>query len=276
MASRRRKKSKSSNTGCLIWLAGFSIVVVLFAINYGTIKTTLEKTKFFDALKSRSTTTTTIPGSTTTVHPQRGQGVSTGQPGKANPPPTTSNNSGTVTSLPWKGTVTVPGSNSISGTNGSAITTNSPALSNPGLAGKTMVVSLYFVSISDDGTITRKEVKRTIPVSDSPLGDALAALVSGPTEPEIRDKLISLIPSGTKIRGINVRASTALIDFNDSFTYNHYGVEGYAAQLKQVVYTATSFSGIQDVQIMIDGKIRDYLGSEGVYIGKPLSRNSFQ
>ena len=139
-----------------------------------------------------------------------------------------------------------------------------------------MTVSLYFISIADDGTISRKEVKRTIPTSDSPIADALAALIAGPTESEMKAKLMSLIPSGTKIRGINVRGGLATVDFNDSFNYNHYGVEGYAAQLKQVVYTATSFPQIQSVQIMIDGKIHDYLGSEGVFIGKPLSRNSFQ
>jgi len=57
--------------------------------------------------------------------------------------------------------------------------------------------------------------------------------------------------------------------------YNHYGIEGYAGQLKQVVYTATAFPTVQDVQILIEGSKRDYLGGEGVFIGKPLSRNSF-
>jgi spore germination protein GerM len=57
--------------------------------------------------------------------------------------------------------------------------------------------------------------------------------------------------------------------------YNHYGVEGYLAQLKQIVYTATTFPSVQDVQILVEGKQKDYLGGEGVYIGKPLSRNSF-
>jgi spore germination protein GerM len=57
--------------------------------------------------------------------------------------------------------------------------------------------------------------------------------------------------------------------------YNHYGREGYQAQLKQVVYTATSFSSVQDVQFLIDGKTRDYLGGDGIFIGTTLSRNSF-
>jgi spore germination protein GerM len=123
--------------------------------------------------------------------------------------------------------------------------------------------------------IVRQEVKRQIADSDSPLLDSLDALLKGPTEDEIRKKLISLVPEGTKLLSAQVRGSTAYLNFNEVFMYNHYGIEGYAGQLKQVVYTATSFPTVQDVQILIEGEKHDYLGGEGVYIGKPLSRNSF-
>ena len=140
---------------------------------------------------------------------------------------------------------------------------------------KTRAVSLYFVRIDDDGVIVRQEVKRPLTLSDSPLTDALDALLRGPTEDELRKNLISLVPQGTKLLGVQVRGSTAYINFSDAFMYNHYGIEGYAGQLKQIVYTATSFPTVQDVQILIEGELHDYLGGEGVYIGKPLSRNSF-
>jgi spore germination protein GerM len=128
---------------------------------------------------------------------------------------------------------------------------------------------------SSDLVIVRQEAKRQIPVSDSPLLDSLSALLKGPSEDEIRKKLISLIPDGTKLLSAQVRGSTAYLNFNEAFMYNHYGIEGYAGQLKQIVYTATSFPTVQDVQILIEGEKHDYLGGEGVYIGKPLSRNSF-
>jgi Spore germination protein len=140
---------------------------------------------------------------------------------------------------------------------------------------RTRNASLYFVRIDDDGVIVRQEVRRQIAISDSPLLDSLAALLNGPTEDELRKKLISLVPQGTKLLSAQVRGSTAFLNFNEAFMYNHYGIEGYAGQLKQVVYTATAFSNVQDVQILIEGEKRDYLGGEGVYIGKPLSRNSF-
>jgi spore germination protein GerM len=141
--------------------------------------------------------------------------------------------------------------------------------------GKMRSTSLFFVHIDDDGVIVRQEVKRQIAGSDSPLLDSLTALLKGPSEDEIRKKLISLVPQGTKLISAQVRGSTAYLNFNEAFMYNHYGIEGYAGQLKQIIYTATSFPTVQDVQILIEGEKHDYLGGEGVYIGRPLSRNSF-
>jgi spore germination protein GerM len=48
------------------------------------------------------------------------------------------------------------------------------------------------------------------------------------------------------------------------------------AELKQVVYTATEFPTVENVQILVEGEISKYLGPEGVAIDKPLSRGSFQ
>jgi len=118
-------------------------------------------------------------------------------------------------------------------------------------------------------------VKRQVAISDSPLLDSLAALLQGPTEGELRRSLISLVPQGTRLLSAQVRGSTAYLNFNEAFMYNHYGIEGYAGQLKQIVYTSTAFPTVQDVQILIEGEKHDYLGGEGVYIGRPLSRNSF-
>ena len=118
-------------------------------------------------------------------------------------------------------------------------------------------------------------MRRSIVSVDSPLADAIKALISGPSEAEIRSGLVSLVPRGTKLLGIVLRGSTAVIDLSESFMYNRYGSEGFGAQLKQIVYTATAFASVQDVQILVEGKARDYLGGEGIYIGKPLSRNSF-
>lgn len=246
--------------GCLVLLAGIIVLAAVFAIKFPDIKATLESTKFLDLVKQRTTTTSTLTGKPES--PQAppatvGKGNSIPQPAQQS---TTSSTAIPATTLPSE-KLLPPASDKQS------------TLSDPAI--KQRQSSLFFVKIEDDGVISRREVKRTIAASDSPLTDAITALLAGPSEGEIRSGLVSLIPRGTKLLGISVRGSTAIIDLSDAFMYNHYGVEGYSAQLKQVVYTATSFSSIQDVQILIEGQQKEYLGGEGVYIGKPLSRNSF-
>jgi spore germination protein GerM len=55
--------------------------------------------------------------------------------------------------------------------------------------------------------------------------------------------------------------------------FNGYGAEGYVAQLRQIVWTATEFPNIHDVQILIEGRRIEFLG-ESIRIGRPISRDS--
>jgi spore germination protein GerM len=103
--------------------------------------------------------------------------------------------------------------------------------------------------------------------------DSLKALLGGPNAEEQRRGMVSLIPKGVKVLSAAVRGSTAYISFSEEFQYNTYGVEGYAAQLKQIVWTATEFPTVKDVQILIEGRRIDYLG-EGIWIGSPLNRDA--
>jgi spore germination protein GerM len=103
--------------------------------------------------------------------------------------------------------------------------------------------------------------------------DSLRALLGGPSAEEQRRGMVSLIPKGVRILNATVRGSTAYISFSEEFQYNTYGVEGYVAQLRQIIWTATEFSNVKDVQILIEGNRVDYLG-EGIWIGSPLGRES--
>ena len=132
--------------------------------------------------------------------------------------------------------------------------------------------ALYFSQVDRSGSILRVKVNRKLPVSDSPMTDVIQALISGPTADEKSRGLISLIPPGTRILSATVRGETAYISFSEDFQYNAYGVEGYAGQLRQIVFTVTEFPNITDVQILIEGRRVDYLG-EGIWIGSPLNRD---
>ena len=137
----------------------------------------------------------------------------------------------------------------------------------------TRTVTLYFVSIGADGSVNRQAVKRQLAKSDSPLTDAIKALLAGPVPGE--KNAMSLIPSGSKLIGASVKDGVATLNFNENFEFNTYGVEGSIGQLMQIVYTATEFSTVKSVQFLIEGEKKEYLGSEGQWIGTPLARSSF-
>lgn len=135
---------------------------------------------------------------------------------------------------------------------------------------------LYFVSIGNDGTVSRQESIRTLQKTDSPLTTAIMALLTGPNLEETGHGYMSLIPEGTRLLSAKVSNKTATLNFSEDFEFNRYGVEGYIGQLMQVVYTATAFPTVDNVQFLVEGQKKDYIGSEGVWIGSPLSQSSFK
>ena len=135
--------------------------------------------------------------------------------------------------------------------------------------------SLCFVKIDNDGNVSPAVVTREIEKSDSPMMAALNAVIAGANEAETEEGCQSLVPEGSELLGAVVMDGVATLDFNDAFEYNNFGFQGSFYQLMQIVYTATAFSTVDSVQILINGEKREYLGSEGVFIGSPLTRDSF-
>jgi len=122
-----------------------------------------------------------------------------------------------------------------------------------------------------DSDMLLTKVNRKLKVSDSPMLDCLNALLAGPTAEEKKRGLVSCVPSGTRLISAQVRQNTAYLNFNEEFRYNTLGREGSAAQLKQIVWTATEFPNVHDVQIQIEGQTVDFL-MEGITIRNPISR----
>ena len=271
----RRKKRTSAKTGCLLWIIAFIVLLILFLVKFGDIRAAVQKTGFLDALNhalSKPAATAPSPAKTP-VQPQPAtKGTSeTQQPERQEEPPVASPSA----SQPELGIPSTPPATQTPQSTSSPAPGYAQEPSTPTLQKKkTRSAVLYFVQIHDDGSIFSERVKRLIPLSDSPIQDTLEILLKGPTEAELRANLLSLIPSGTKLHGVSVRGSTAVVDFSDTFLYNRYGKEGYMAQLRQVVYTLTEFRNITDVQFLIEGKTRTFL-TEGVALDKPWARASF-
>jgi spore germination protein GerM len=134
--------------------------------------------------------------------------------------------------------------------------------------------TIYFTQIDKDGQILHSRINRRMPVSETPMQDALNAMLAGPSADEITRGILNFIPKNTRILSATVRGNTAYISFSEDFMFNTFGVEGYVAQLRQIVWTVTEFQNVNDVQILVEGRVHSYLG-EGIWIGSPISRQSF-
>ena len=134
---------------------------------------------------------------------------------------------------------------------------------------------IYLVKIDSDGKLVRKQVMRQLEKTDSPLTEAINSLLQGPSAEEAKQGFRSFIPPDTKLLSIEVKNGVAEVNISEDFQFNRYGIEAYQAQLEQIVFTACEFSTVSSVQFLINGKKKEYLGAEGIWIGSPLSVNSF-
>jgi hypothetical protein len=283
--------ARGKPTALIFWVAFFIIVTGLFLVNRDLIRDTLEDTQILNRLSGQNpdayydnTRNTSESASAdadaetpevTTVRipvPNNARAMIPAPQGVAVPVTPAPPAAQTTTPAP---AAEPPVAASVPMATPAAAPRTTPAAqtSRQTPAPATRERALYFTQIDSAGAILRIKVTRQFPVSDSPLVDSLQALLSGPTADEQRRGIASLIPRGSRILMAQVRGSTAYISFSEDFQYNTYGVEGYAAQLKQIIWTATEFSTVQDVQFLIEGRRVDYLG-EGIWIGSPLGRDS--
>ncbi|GMO35890.1 MAG: hypothetical protein Ta2F_11730 [Termitinemataceae bacterium] len=268
MAYKNNNKRKQQNIpmGMMFWVVFFVVVAALFAINLPKIKKTLDATHFADHILNRDTESVEnpddmpLPDITFEV------------------PHGTGNEGGTVS----VGTLQDDGSQVPADQNDLQTEESSAGQVKPA---STVVASppskpqaerertVYLVKVDGTGMVFTTPVQRRLPASDSPMIDVLNVLIQGAQAGEQKQGLTSLIPAGTKILNARVNGSTATINFSESFMFNNYGAEGYIAQLRQIVWTATEFPNVDEVQILIEGQKVDYLG-ESINIGRPISRNS--
>ena len=290
---------KRNTIGCLFYVALVLLVLVIFLFNRARVQQVIEKTGFTRLFEKKRGAPLEV-----VVAPPGEPGAGTpGQPGPSSVP------LGGPTGTPGSTPATLPGSTpgSSSGTPGQKPSSDvvvelvkpaAPAATarNGGTPGstagqgqkpiqrqdqappptRTRQARLFFIAVKPDGDIQLKSVIRPVKYTDAPLTSTLEALLAGPTPAEVNQGLMSLVGPEARLRRAQVKDGTAFLDFSEAFRFNSLGKEGLSAQLQQVVYSATEFSTVKRVQILLEGKTADYLGPEGLYIGKPLSRESFQ
>lgn len=280
--TRKSNKKKSGFLLVCFWFLVLILIIAVFFVKRNEIKKNLQDTDFIARISGKTPSTVVEKENNETKSPSVQESISidvleaTGTEANnkktsetENPKVTENKNVKTPETEPEKPLEPVAPKEK---TNASAKEKKQPEKI---IVPKKTEVTLYFIGINSDGSVTRKASKRSLSKSDSPLTDSINALLAGPTADELSKDMMTLIPSGTKLLGASVKNGIATLNFNENFQFNSVGVEGYIAQLMQIVYTATEFSTVRNVQFLIEGEKRDYLGSEGQWIGSPLARSSF-
>ncbi|MCL2186324.1 MAG: GerMN domain-containing protein [Treponema sp.] len=264
------KKNKNNFRGAQIlvvfWIIFIIVIISVYIINKEKIKNNFnifltsvtapagaEKIVLVDNLSNPAETESSNPAETTTVVIRPAEPSNTERPAAVQP---------AVTATP----TTQPASQPTPATQ--------PQTQPAAPSVQTRDRNIYFTQVNNDGQILQSRVTRRIPLSDTPMQDVLNSLLRGPSADEINRGIINIIPQNTRVLSTTVRGTTAYISFSEDFLFNTFGVEGYIAQLRQIVWTVTEFSNVRDVQVLVDGNRLDYLG-DGVWIGSPISRQSF-
>jgi spore germination protein GerM len=263
-----KKKKRSASLGVAFWLLFFLVMAALFLINYPRIQKTWENV--VGRNKHTEQNTDTEPELTPEAIVEAGQQV----------PPFE-----TVDNPPFEIVEAVEGVPDAEPTPTPTPTILTPA-QKPDTSRETSTKpvapetrqelrqrTLFFVNVDATGMVFIKSVNRMITTKGSPLIESLNALLLGPDGMEKKQGLTTLIPEGSRILSARVDGSTAFLNFNETFIFNSYGAEGYIAQLRQIVWTASEFPSVQDVQILVEGKKIDFLG-ETIRIDRPINRNT--
>lgn len=281
-----KKEKKANQTGLALacWILGFLILLIVFLVKQDEIYSNLKTTRFFERIFG--STPEFIANHEVKEEPQKEEEetiitLKTEEPVKT---PVEQNAPSATVYVPKEEpkvqSKTEEKETSKSETVAQTKNEEKPKTENkveqPKPVTKTVVnQKLYFVYIGEDGVVSRKVITREVEKNDSPLVTNINLLLKGPDSSEANKGYKTLIPPGTRLLSAYVRDGVAFLNFNEEFEFNRIGVDGYLAQLMQIVYTATEFSTVKSVQFLIDGQKKEYLGSEGVWIGSPLSRTSF-
>lgn len=278
------KQRTKKGLGFALWLLAAVVLLILFVVNQGRIFSNLKATGFFDRVFGKTpafvenaeitSSEAVLEKNDVDPEPESGTGMSflpsgaTGIISQNEAATALQENRGEQKNQSIEEGEVIP--EELPATALTALTEDAAVH-----AGKTMNLKLFFMTINSGGSVSRKEVTRQMKKTESPLSDAVNALIAGPDITETAQGCRTLVSNGTTLLGASVKDGVATLNFSDEFEFNQYGIEGLRGQLQQIVFTATAFPTVQSVQFLISGEKKDYLGSEGVWIGTPLNRNSF-
>lgn len=127
-------------------------------------------------------------------------------------------------------------------------------------------LSLYFVKYTPEDAYLVREV-HTVPSTEQVAEAAMQELITDEK---------SILPSGTKVLGIEIENGLATINFSKEVLNNNIGSSGEVLGIQSIVNTMTEFPNIEKVSFEVEGKsngrARDWWGHVGLY-DQPFTRD---
>lgn len=286
-------QNRKASLGVLFWIACILLVLVVFLLTRDNISSVLENTGFLEVITRGNDGTTSdgaAEGGADATPSGNGSTGTTGTSGTAGNTSievvgtqpssdsnnTTSTNATNSTNTPQTPEVNAGTTTGTQATQGASDGQGSSGAAQPTVAGQRVrSYKLYFAKVNQDGNVSIEGRSREVSFVDSPLTATIQALLAGPSQAERDAGYVNAIPEGSQLISASIRGTTAFLDFNEAFSFNPLGYQTQRAQLQQVVFTATEFPTVTEVQFLIQGRKVNYLSGEGVFIGSPLQRGSF-
>ena len=136
--------------------------------------------------------------------------------------------------------------------------------------GRTGEINLYFTQGEMIVPVVRKAPRfRSV---DEKVKNVMVLLLQGPDEAEKAAGYDSALPQEAQLLSVFMEEDTVLLNFSKQIDEGG-GTEMMLARLRQIVYTATQFSGVNKVRFLIDGQPIKYFSSEGLtQVEHPIGR----
>lgn len=148
--------------------------------------------------------------------------------------------------------------------------TTGPAETTPQPTPETSTFAVYMLR---DGVIA--PLRRTVASTPAVARAALEALLTGPTDAEESDGLVTAIPDGTTLLDVSVADGVATVDLSGTFD-DGGGSASMLGRVAQVVATVTQFPTIERVAFRLDGEPVETIGGEGVVVDPPLGPTAIE
>ena len=131
------------------------------------------------------------------------------------------------------------------------------------------VVTLYFLNIETGELMPEARKLDAKELVKEPYKILIELLMQGPKN----EKMIKLIPNGTRLNGIEIKNDCLYIDFsNEMINEQKLGKEQEELIIKSIVNTVTELKEINSVKILIDGKENQEFPDKEINFKEPFKR----